>query len=167
MTADLTEKQILHLSRPFTLVYLVAALLMDLLGYFVIVAGTPIDGVIAIIVGSVALLFFGTISLILAVQLAWPSPFGLTLDMQGFTVTMNLGSTRYLWKDVDRFFLAQTVPWQAVVAFKYRSQPEIHGFQLTRRLSRFDRRLPVNLSIRGGSLLALVERWRIRANQAQ
>src|SRR5258708_1259933 len=165
MTSDLSEKQVLHLSRPFTVVYLVAALLMDLLGYFVIVAGTPIDGVIAIIVGSVALLFFGTISLILAVQLARPSPFGLTLDTQGFTVTMNLGSTRYLWKDVDRFFLAQAVPWEAVVAFKYHSQPEIRGFQLTRVLSRFDRRLPVNLSVRGGSLLALVERWRIRANQ--
>jgi hypothetical protein len=164
---DLAEKQILHLSRPVTLGYLVAALLMDLLGYFVIVAGTPIDGVIAIVVGSATLLFFGTISLILAVQLAWPSPFGLTLDIQGFTVTMNLGRTRYLWKDVDRFVLAQTVPWLAVVVFKDRAQPEIHGFQWTRGLSRFDRRLPVNLNVRGGSLLALVEDWRIRANQAK
>jgi hypothetical protein len=167
MTTDKTEKLALHPSRRVTLVYLVAALLMDLLGYFAIVAGTPIDGLVAIIVGSIALLFFGAISLILAVQLAWPSPFGLTLDMQGFTVTMNLGSTRYIWKDVDRFFLAQTVPWQAVVAFKYRSQPEMHGFHWTLGLSSFDRRLPVNLSVRGGSLLSLVERWRIRAKQAQ
>lgn len=165
MTTDVTET--FHLSRLFTLIYLVAALVMDLLGIVVIVAGTPVDGVTAIVVGSAGLLFFGTISLVLAVQIVWASSFGLTLDLKGFTVKMNLGTSRYFWKDVDRFFLVKTVPWQAAVGFKYRSQPEIHGLQWTRGLSGFDRRLPLNLSVRGGSLLELVERWRLRANQTQ
>jgi len=165
MSIDLVEEQTLHPSRAFTLVYFVAALLMDLLGIFALVAGRPVDGVAAIVVGLAALVFFGTITLMLAVQLGWPSRFGLTLDTQGFTVSMSLGSTRYLWRDVDRFFLVQTVPWQAVVAFKYRSQPQIHGLQWTYGLSFFDRRLPVNLSVRGRKLLELAERWRLRASQ--
>src|SRR6266852_677713 len=34
-----------------------------------------------------------------------PGWFGLRLDPEGFTVRMNLGSRRYRWVDVERFFV--------------------------------------------------------------
>jgi len=167
-TTDSTNNQTLHPSRPFTLIYLIAALAMDALGVFILVVATPIDGIVAIVVGSAVLLFFGVASLIFAIQLGWPAQFGLTLDSQGFTVRMNFGSRRYLWKEVDHFFLVETVPRQPVVAFRYLAKPETHGLQWTRGLSRrFDGTLPQNLRVRGARLRDLVEGWRLRAAETK
>jgi len=55
----------------------------------------------------------------------------LRLDPEGFTVRMNLGSRRYRWVDVERFFLSYTVAPYPVVVFKYRGKAEMHGLQWT------------------------------------
>jgi hypothetical protein len=100
---------------------------------------------------------------LLLIQFTWATRFGLKLDKEGFTVTMNLGSRRYRWVDVESFFPYNTIALQPVVAFKYRGRAEIHGLQWTRGVfGTFDGALPQNLSIRGFALLDLMERWRSR-----
>jgi hypothetical protein len=162
--ADSGDRLALHVSRGFTMVYVVLGLAITAAGAFLIVVITPMEGALAALVGWAAVLFFGGITLLFLVQLIWPKRFGLTLDTEGFTVRMNLGSRRYRWVDVDRFFPYHTMALQPVVAFKYRGKAEIHGLQWTRGiLGTFDGTLPQNLPIRGLALLDLMETWRSRA----
>ncbi len=96
-----------------------------------------------------------------------PTWFGLRLDPQGSTVRMNLGSRRYRWADVEKFFLYHTVALYPVVVFKYRGKAEVHGIQYTGGLlGTFDGSLPQNLHVRGRALLDLMERRRLRRAQA-
>jgi hypothetical protein len=140
---------------------IVAALAMTTASLFLVVVVSAGFGALAEIVGWAGLLFFGPITLLLLVQFSWPSRFGLALDPEGFTVRMNLGSRRYRWTEVERFFPYQTAALQPVVAFKYRGKAEIHGIQWTRgAFGSFDGTLPQNLSVRGVALLDLMERWR-------
>jgi hypothetical protein len=137
---------------------------MTAVSVVLIVVGTPLMGLLAAVVGWAGLLLFGVITVLFLIQFTWPSHFGLTLDSEGFTVTMNLGRRRYRWADVERFFPYNTVALQPVVAFKYRGKAEIHGLQWTRGVfGTFDGTLPQNLSVRGLALLDLVEHWRSRA----
>jgi MFS family permease len=155
---------VLHVSRGFTVIYLMLGLVMTVLGVFVVVIGSTSMGILAMLTGWACLLFFGGITVLLLIQFTWPTRFGLTLETDGFTVRMNLGSRRYRWADVERFFPYNTVALQPVVAFKYRGKAEIHGLQWTRGVFRtFDGTLPQNLSIRGVALLDLMERWRSQA----
>lgn len=152
----------LHISRRFTAIYLVPAIAMTSVSAFLILVATEDLGPLAAVVGWAGLLFFGLITAFLLVQVTWPSRFGLSLDSEGFSVRMNLGSRRYRWTEVERFFPYQTVSLQPVVAFKYRGKAQIHGIQWTRgAFGSFDGTLPQNLSVRGLALLDLVERWRL------
>jgi MFS family permease len=161
---DSNRLLVLHVSRGFTAIYLVLGLVMTALGVFLVLVVAGSEGLLVAVVGWACLLFFGLITVLLLVQFTWPMRFGLTLEMEGFTVTMNLGSRRYRWADVEGFFPYNTVALQPVVAFKYRGKAEIHGLQWTRGAFRtFDGTLPQNLSIRGLALLDLMERWRSRA----
>jgi len=163
LPTDSGDRLALHISRGFTMVYVVLGLAMTAAGAFLIVAVTPTMGVLAALVGWAAVLFFGGITLLFLVQLIWAKRFGLTLDTEGFTVRMNLGSRRYRWVDVERFFPYHTMALQPVVAFKYRGKAEIHGLQWTRGIfGTFDGTLPQNLPIRGLALLDLMETWRSR-----
>jgi len=160
-TSDMNRPLVLHISRGFTAIYLMLGLVMTALGVFVIVVVAGSEGLLAAVAGWACLLFFGVITVLLLVQFTWPTRFGLTLETEGFTVTMNLGSRRYRWAGVERFFPYNTVALQPVVAFKYRGKAEIHGLQWTRGVfGTFDGTLPQNLSIRGLALLDLMERWR-------
>jgi MFS family permease len=162
-TTDTSRSLVLHVSRGFTAIYLVLGLGMTGMAVFLIVVAAPSMGVSAALVGWAGSLFFGAITVLFLVQFAWPKRFGLTLDKDGFTVRMNLGSRRYRWVGVERFFPYHTVALQPVVAFKYRGKAEIHGVQMTRGgFGTFDGSLPQNLSIRGLALLELMERWRSR-----
>ena len=157
------DRLALHISRGFTTVYFVLGLAMTAAGAFLIVVVTPTMGVFAALAGWAAVLFFGGITLLFLVQLIWSKRFGLTLDAEGFTVRMNLGSRRYRWVDVERFFPYHTIALQPVVAFKYRGKAEVHGLQWTRGIfGTFDGTLPQNLPIRGLALLELMETWRSR-----
>jgi hypothetical protein len=162
-TAVTSGSLVLHISRGFTAIYLVLGLGMTGMGFFLVVVAAPSVGLSAALVGWAGLLFFGAITLSLLVQFTWPTRFGLTLDKDGFTVRMNLGSRRYRWVGVEKFFPYHTVALQPVVAFKYRGKAKIHGLQMTRgAFGTFDGTLPQNLSIRGLALLELMERWRSR-----
>jgi hypothetical protein len=152
----------LHPSRRYTAIYVGLGVLLDAAAVGLILA--PGLDSISSLVGWVALVFFGGVTVLLVIQLVWASRFGLTLDNDGFTVTMNLGRRRYLWKDVEKFFPYYTVAPYPVVAFKYRGKAEIRGLQWTRGVfGSFDGTLPQTLTIRGGALLDLVESWRQRA----
>jgi hypothetical protein len=164
-TSDMNRPLVLRISRGFTAIYLMLGLVMTALGVFLIVVVAGSEGLLAAVAGWACLLFFGLITVLLLVQFTWPTRFGLTLEAEGFTVTMNLGSRRYRWANVERFFPYNTVALQPVVAFKYRGKAEIHGLQWTRGVfGTFDGTLPQNLSIRGVALLDLMERWRSRAS---
>jgi hypothetical protein len=164
MTSDMNRPLVLRISRRFTTIYLMLGLVMTALGVFLIVVVAGSEGLLAAVAGWACLLFFGVITVLLLVQFTWPTRFGLTLETEGFTVTMNLGSRRYRWADVEGFFPYNTVALQPVVAFKYRGKAEIHGLQWTRGVfGTFDGTLPQNLSIRGLALLDLMERWRSRS----
>lgn len=166
MTIDDAGKQTLHPSRPFTLIYVSLALMMSVVSVFLILVVAPAAGIKAMVAGWAGLLLFGLATVLFGVQCVWPTPFGLTLDKQGFTVRMNLGSRRYLWNEVEQFFLYETVAPYPVVVFKYRAKPEIHGLQWTRGFSRrFDGTLPQNLPVRGRRLLDLMETWRLRTTR--
>jgi len=161
---DMNRPVVLPVSRGFTAIYLMLGLVMTALGVFLIVVVAGSEGLLAAVAGWACLLFFGLITVLLLVQFTWPTRFGLALESEGFTVTMNLGSRRYRWADVERFFPYNTVALQPVVAFKYRGKAEIHGLQWTRGVfGTFDGTLPQNLSIRGLALLDLMERWRSRS----
>lgn len=163
-TSDTSGPVVLHISRGFTAIYLVLGLGMTGTAVFVIVVAAPSMGLSAALAGWAGFLLSGAITVLLLVQFTWPTRFGLTLDKDGFTVRMNLGSRRYRWVEVEKFFPYHTVALQPVVAFKYRSKAEIHGLQLTRgAFGTFDGTLPQNLSIRGLALLDLMERWRSRS----
>lgn len=152
-----------HISRRFTLIYLMLGLVMTGLGVFDVVVVAASIGLLAALAGWACLLFFGAITVLLVVQFTWPARFGLKLDTEVFTVTMNLGSRTYRWANVERFFPYKTLALQPVVAFKYRGKAEIHGLQWTRGVfGTFDGTLPQNLSIRGLALLELMEHWRSR-----
>jgi hypothetical protein len=160
---DTNRPVVLHISRGFTAIYLVLGLAMTALGAFLIVVVAPSTGLLSALAGWACLLFFGLITVLLLIQFTWATRFGLKLDKEGFTVTMNLGSRRYRWVDVESFFPYNTIALQPVVAFKYRGRAEIHGLQWTRGVfGTFDGALPQNLSIRGFALLDLMERWRSR-----
>jgi hypothetical protein len=164
-TADMNQPLALPISRGFTAIYLTLGLVMTALGIFLIVVVAGSEGLLAAVAGWACLLLFGLATVLFLVQFTWPTRFGLTLETEGFTVTMNLGSRRYRWADVERFFPYNTVALQPVVAFKYRGKAEIHGLQWTRgAFGTFDGTLPQNLSIRGLALLDLMERRRSRAS---
>jgi hypothetical protein len=134
---------------------------MDALSVFDIVVAGPSMGTPATVVGWISLFLFGSVTLLFLIQSIWSTRFGLTLDAEGFTVTMNLGRRRYLWAQVERFFPYYTVALHPVVAFKYRGKAEIHGIQWTRGMfGSFDGTLPQNLPVRGQALLELMESWR-------
>ncbi len=164
-STDTTRPIALHISRGFTAIYLISSFVMTALGVVLIVVVAPSTGPETTLVGWAGLLFFGAITVMCLIQFIWPTRFGLTLDGEGFTVTMNLGRRRYRWVDVERFFPYSTVALQPVVAFKYRGKAEVHGLQYTRGIGifgTFDGTLPQNLSIRGLALLELMEHWRSR-----
>jgi hypothetical protein len=164
-STDTTRPFGLHISRGFTAIYLVPAFVMTAFAVVLIVVVAPSTGLEATLAGWADLLFFGAITVMCLVQFIWPTRFGLALDGEGFTVTMNLGRRRYRWVDVEKFFPYSTVAFQPVVAFKYRGKAEVHGLQYTRGIGvfgAFDGTLPQNLSIRGLALLDLMERWRSR-----
>ena len=71
---------------------------------FVIVVAAPSMGLSAALAGWAGFLLFGAITVLFLVQFTWPTRFGLTLDKAGFTVRMNLGSRRYRWVEVEKFF---------------------------------------------------------------
>jgi hypothetical protein len=152
----------LHISRPFTLIYVALGLVMDALSVFDIAVAGPSMGTLAAVVGWISLFFFGIITLLVLIQFIWSTRFGLTLDAEGFTVTTNLGWRRYRWAQVERFFPYHTVALSPVVAFKYRGKAEVHGLQWTRGMfNSFDGSLPQNLPVRGRALLELMETWRL------
>jgi MFS family permease len=162
-TADTNQPLVLHISRGFTAIYLALGVGMTASGVFLIVFVARPSDLPAALAGWAGLLFFGVITVSLLIQFTWATRFGLTLDRDGFTVTMNLGSRRYRWVDVEKFLPYKTLALQPVVAFKYRGKAEIHGLQWTRSVfGTFDGTLPQNLSIRGLALLDLMERWRSR-----
>jgi len=143
----------LHISRRFTVMYVLAGLVVTALGVVLVAAGVA--------VGWLCVVFSGPITLLQLVQFIWPNHFGLTLDDEGFTVTMNLGRRRYRWANVEQFFPYRTFAPQPVVAFKYRGKAEVHGLQSTRgAFGTFDGTLPQNLTVRGLALLRLMEAWR-------
>lgn len=166
MIGDGFDSVVIPLSRRYTLLLVVLALLVDPFVFFGMLAlsTTGIVGTVFALVGSslVAL-----VTLEFVIQLVMPTWFGLRLDPQGFTVRMNLGSRRYRWKDVERFFLYHTVALYPVVVFKYRGKAEVHGIQWTRgMLGSFDGSLPQNLPVRGRALLDLMELWRLGRPQS-
>ncbi len=163
-TIDPNRPFVLHISRRFTAIYLALGLVLTGVSVFLIAGVAASTGFPAALAGCAGLLFFGPITVLFLIQFTWPTRFGLALDAEGFTVRMNLGSRRYRWADVERFFPNNTVALQPVVAFKYRGKAEIRGLQLTRGVfGTFDGTLPQNLSIRGVALLDLMERWRSQA----
>ncbi len=162
MTASDVGTLALHISRRFTMIYVALGLALTAVSVFLIVVVASSMGLPAGLAGWAGLLFFGTATLLFVIQSIRPNRFGLTLDAEGFVVTMNLGWRRYRWIDVDNFFPFYTVALYAVVVFKYRGRPEIHGIQMTWRPWGFDGSLPQNLSIRGLALLDLMESWRLR-----
>jgi hypothetical protein len=91
-------------SRGFTAIYLVLGLGMTGMAVFVIVVAAPSMGLSAALAGWAGFLLFGAITVLFLVQFTWPTRFGLTLDKAGFTVRMNLGSRRYRWVEVEKFF---------------------------------------------------------------
>ncbi len=162
-TIDSNRPLVLHISRRFTAIYLALGLVLTGLSVFLIAVVAASTGFPAALAGWAGLLFFGPITVLFLIQFAWPTRFGLALDTEGFTVRMNLGSRRYRWAEVERFFPYNTVALQPVVAFKYRGKAEIHGLQWTRGIfGTFDGTLPQNLPIRGLALLDLMETWRSR-----
>ena len=159
-TGSEPDELFLHPSPMFALIYAVASFVLAGLGAFAVSVAPSLA---QRIVGWTCVLFFGAITLSFLVQCAMPSQFGVKLDSTGFTVRMNVGSRRYRWTEVDRFFLFHTVAIYPVVAFRYRGTPEVHGLQWTRGLwGGFDGTLPQTLTLRGGSLLNLMEGWRLR-----
>lgn len=162
MIGDRSDSAILPLSRRFTLLYVGLALVLDPLVFFGMLA-LATTGIVGTAVAVVGAGIFAIWTLLLLVQLVLPSFFGLRLDPDGFTVRMNLGSRRYRWVDVERFFLYHTVALHPVVVFKYRGKAEVHGIQYMRGvLGTFDGSLPQNLHVRGSALLDLMEQWRLR-----
>lgn len=162
MTGEGSDSSVIPLSRGYTLLYVVLALVMDPFALFGMLAlsTTGIVGTVIALVGS-ALVVIVTLQLV--IQFVIPAWFGLRLDPRGFTVRMNLGSRRYRWADVEQFFLYHTVALYPVVVFKYRGKAEVHGIQYTRGLlGTFDGSLPQNLRVRGRALLDLMEQWRLR-----
>jgi hypothetical protein len=166
MNGEGSESVVIPLSRRYTLLFVVLALLADPFAFFGMLAlsTTGIVGTVFALVGSGLV---AVVTLQLVIQLGMPTWFGLRLDPQGFTVRMNLGSRRYRWQDVERFFLYHTVALYPVVVFKYRGKAEVHGIQWTRGiLGSFDGSLPQNLPVRGRALLDLMEQWRLRKTQS-
>lgn len=162
MTGDRSDSVVIPLSRRYTILLVVFALVLDPFAFFGMLAlsTTGIVGTVIALIGSSLL---AVVTLEFVIQLVMPRWFGLRLDPQGFTVRMNLGSRRYRWKDVERFFLYHTVALYPVVVFKYRGKAEVHGIQSTRGLlGTFDGSLPQNLAVRGRALLDLMEQWRLR-----
>lgn len=161
-----SDSVVIPLSWRYTLLLIALALVADPIAFFGMLAlsttGT-IGTVVALVVSGLVVV----VTLEFVIQLLRPTWFGLRLDPQGFTVRMNLGSRRYRWEDVERFFLYHTVALYPVVVFKYRAKAEVHGIQWTRgMLGSFDGSLPQNLPLRGRALLDLMEQWRLRRAQS-
>jgi hypothetical protein len=151
----------IHPSRRYTLIYIVVSAAMAIMGLYLLLVVAPVKGPLGAIVGAAELLLFGSTTIMLSIQCAWPSHFGLRLDEEGFVVVMNLGSRSYTWANVDEFVLINTLAQHPAVAFKYRGKAVVRGLQWTRGISsRFDGTLPQNLPIRGQALLDLMERWK-------
>lgn len=166
MIGDGSDAAVLPLSRGFTLVYLVLALLLDPIVFFGMLALST-TGLVGTVLAVIGAGIFAIWTLLLLTQFVMPTWFGLRLDPEGFTVRMNLGSRRYRWVDVERFFLYHTVALYPVVVFRYRGQAEVRGIQYTRGLlGTFDASLPQNLRVRGRALLELMEQWRLRRAQS-
>jgi hypothetical protein len=165
MNGEGSDSVAIPLSRGYTLLFIVLALVMDPFAFFGMLAlsTTGIVGTLIALIGSALV---AVVTLQLVIQFLMPSWFGLRLDPQGFTVRMNLGSRRYRWVEVEQFFLCHTVALYPVVVFKYRGKAEVHGLQYTRGLlGTFDGSLPQNLHVRGRALLDLMEQWRLRRAQ--
>ena len=155
------DSAVFPLSRGFTLLYLGLALVLDPIVFFGMLALST-TGLVGTVLALIGAGLFGIWTLLLLTQLLVPTWFGLRLDPEGFTVRMNLGSRRYRWDDVERFFLYHTVALYPVVAFKYRGKAEGRGIQYTRGLlGTFDASLPQNLHVRGRALLEVMEEWRL------
>ena len=166
MIGDGSGSAVLPLSRRFTLLYVVLAPVLDPFVFFGMLALST-SGLVGTVLAVVGAGIFAIWTLLLLIQLVMPSWFGLRLDPEGFTVRMNLGSRRYRWVDVERFFLYRTVALYPVVVFKYRGTAEVRGIQYTRGLlGTFDASLPQNLHVRGRALLDLMEQWRWRRVQS-
>lgn len=162
MIGERSDSAILPLSRRFTLLYVGLALVLDPFVFFGMLA-LATTGIVGTVVAVVGAGIFAIWTVLLLIQLVLPMLFGLRLDPEGFTVRMNLGSRRYRWVDVERFFLYRTLAMYPVVVFKYRGKAEVHGIQYMRGiLGTFDGSLPQNLRVRGSALLDLMEQWRLR-----
>jgi hypothetical protein len=163
LTREASDSVVVPLSRGYTLLFVVLALVLDpfvLFGMYAL-STTGVAGTVLALVGSG---FYALVTIQLVIQFLMPAWFGLRLDPQGFTVRVNLGSRRYRWVNVERFFLFHTVAPNPVVVFKDRGRAEVHGIQYTRGLlGTFDGSLPQNLHVRGQALLGLMEQWKLRA----
>jgi hypothetical protein len=124
MNGEGSDSVAIPLSRGYTLLFIVLALVMDPFVFFGMLAlsTTGIVGTVIALIGSA---LAAVVTLQLVIQFLMPSWFGLRLDPQGFTVRMNLGSRRYRWVEVEQFFLYHTVALYPVVVFKYRGKAEV------------------------------------------
>src|SRR6266852_9391356 len=104
MNGEGSDSVVIPLSRGYTLLFVVLALVMDPFAFFGMLAlsTTGIVGTVIALVGSALV---AVVTLQLVIQFVMPTWFGLRLDPEGFTVRMNLGSRRYRWVDVERFFV--------------------------------------------------------------
>src|SRR6266851_3738587 len=95
MNCEGSDSVVIPLSRGYTLLFVVLALVMDPFAFFGMLAlsTTGIVGTVIALVGS-ALVAVATLQLV--IQFVMPTWFGLRLDPQGFTVRMNLGSRQNL-----------------------------------------------------------------------
>jgi len=166
MNGEGSDSVVIPLSRGYTLLYVVLALVMDPFALFGMLALST-TGIVGTVIALLVSALVAIVTLQLVIQFVVPTWFGLRLDLQGFTVRMTLGSRRYRWAGVEKFFLYHTVALYPVVVVKYRGRAEVRGIQYTRGLlGTFDGSLPQNLRVRGRTLLDLMERWRLRQAQA-
>src|SRR5690348_1645249 len=100
MIGEGSDSAVLRLSRGFTLLYLVLALLLDPIVFFGMLALST-TGVVGTVLAVIGAGIFAIWTLLLLIQLVMPGWFGLRLDPEGFTVRMNFGSRRYRWVDVE------------------------------------------------------------------
>ena len=85
MNGEGSESVVIPLSRRYTFIFVVLALLVDPFAFFGMLAlsTTGIVGTVFAVVGSGLV---AIVTLQLVIQLVMPSWFGLKLDPQGFTV---------------------------------------------------------------------------------
>jgi hypothetical protein len=109
------------------------------------------------------LVFFGLGTVVFALQLLAKGNH-LRLGPDGFTVAMLLGSRRYRWSEVDRFFVGYSRGTELVVfdlslARRRRSLNQ----RLTRRFLGYDDALPQTYGMAPERLAELMNGWRTRA----